>query len=323
MPPEVTVLRPSRANAAAVHHSDSANEASAPVLGADDSDDNLPSTAVDRTGQSQGVAASVVTSVDETLPPAPLRKTRKPRPARRRVSAGTLVSAPKSRKAPKPRVEQSLQESDDPAAPVKVAEVVSSQASPQSDAMQTPPAVISITERGAGVAPMRAPASSDLRRGVVAGLIVAVALVVLALAMRPGVGDSASAPAAAAVPTALGSAPVLAPATTTGLVATPARDITVRLRLGPGFSDAYGASLRSAVDAGGYASVELRSMPYPVDRPRIQFYDPADRPAAEALARALAPLTGELVETRDLAPIARPDEAGSVDVWLAAQPATP
>ncbi len=155
---------------------------------------------------------------------------------------------------------------------------------------------------------------------MLAGLIVAAALVVLALLLRPTAEGAAPAADAAAVPTAVASAPApdpVAAATAT----TPVAAVSVRLRLGPDPSDAYRDALRAAVELAGYAAVEVRSMPFPVERSRVQFYDPADRPAAEALARALAPLTGGLAEMRDLGPIAGPDEAGSLDAWLVDEPA--
>ena len=170
-----------------------------------------------------------------------------------------------------------------------------------------------------GMARQRGQATSGLRRGVIAGVVVAVAIVAAALLLRPTVDQGSPSLDAAAIPTSVESAPI--PGTRAAAVApTPNAEISVRLRLGADSSQGYRDTLRAAVEAAGYGGVEIRAMPFPVDRSRVQFYDPADRPAAEALSRALVPVTGAPLELRDLGPIAGPDEAGSIDAWLIAGP---
>ena len=161
--------------------------------------------------------------------------------------------------------------------------------------------------------------STDLLLGIIAGLVVAVALVVMAVMLRPsGDGGAEAAGASSEVPTAIGPGPAPAPAEAEATASTPVSEVTVRLRLGPDQPDSFRDALRAAIDASGYAAMEFREMPYPVDRPRIQYYAPSDQAAAEALSRTLAPVTGGPVEIRDLGEIAEAGQAGSIDAWLAA-----
>lgn len=166
-----------------------------------------------------------------------------------------------------------------------------------------------VLELAPPVAPARprTSGSGQLLIAVITGLVLALAMVALALHFRPvpGVTDV---PAARVETAALDPAPPAA--------ATPVADAAVRLRFGPGLPEAERTVLREAVLASGFAAVDLSPLPFPVDRARIEYFRPADRPAAENLAAALQPLAGE-IDLRDLTETDGAAEPGRIDAWLA------
>jgi hypothetical protein len=149
-----------------------------------------------------------------------------------------------------------------------------------------------------------------LRRAVAVGLTLAAAIVALAVAFRPGGTDP--------TPVDVATAPIPAPAVApdAGTPATPVADVSVRLRVGPDMPEARLAEVRQAVEAAGFAGVDLTAMPFAIERPRIEFYRPADRAAAEALAAALSPLTAGGLDLRDLGEAAPSAEPRRLDLWL-------
>lgn len=178
---------------------------------------------------------------------------------------------------------------------------------------------------GAAGGELRAPARSaaaesaspglrQLRAAVAVGLLTAAAIVALAVAFRPESLEIAAEPDA--VPTALGSGPVPAPGAEAA-ASTAAADVAVRLRIDPDLADGRRAAFEAATDAAGYGSLEVSPTTAPIDRGRIEYFHPADKDAAEALARSLAPLTGGPVAVHDLSAVTLGAEPGRIDAWIA------
>lgn len=147
---------------------------------------------------------------------------------------------------------------------------------------------------------------AQLRLAVVVGLALAAAIVAFAVAFRP----ESSVPAANAVAPSQDVAAPAAARETPG--ATPIADMAVRLRVGPAMPEDRIADLREAAAAAGFARIELTVMPFPVTRQRVEFYRPADRAAAEALAATLGS-----AEVRDLGDAAPSAEPRRLDAWIA------
>lgn len=168
-----------------------------------------------------------------------------------------------------------------------------------------------------GGAPRRRSGVADLRRAILAGLLLAVGIVGLALFLRPAPGETTLAPEATEVRRYIGSGPAQAEGGAAAPASTPAADALVRLRLDPDLTAARRDALGAAARAAGYRAVKVLPMPVPIERSRIEYFAPADRAAAEALARALAPVTGGLVEMRDLGGVGGATEPGRIDAWLA------
>lgn len=152
--------------------------------------------------------------------------------------------------------------------------------------------------------PWRRSARTELNVGVGVGLVLAVVIVALAVLFRPTVDGAAN-----MVRTDIASAPVPAPA------ALALGDATVRLRFGPDAGADRRAALGAAVEAAGAGDVELLSMPFEIDRARIEYFHSDDRAAAAALSRTLAPLAGAL-DLRDLGAVGASSEPGRIEVWL-------
>jgi len=266
--------------------------------------------------------------------PAPAAPTTPPEPAPRSARVLRMPRDPRPAPAPAPTetgTETETEAAEPPAAPVEAA---AAPAAGPDEVFGPPPETEA--EAGAGddvPAPARpavaaaprvmmpgAPAPRpesgrrELRRAVLVGAAIALLIVLAALMARSGADDAAAASdaAAPAVATALGSGPVPAEPQT---AATPPSETLVRLRLGPGVSEPRRAALSGAVSAAGYGAVEVREMPFPVEVSRIEFFSPEDRDAAEALGRALAPLTGAMPEVRDLAGNSA-GEPGRIEAWL-------
>ncbi|MBP7242857.1 hypothetical protein [Amaricoccus sp.] len=174
--------------------------------------------------------------------------------------------------------------------------------------------VLSATARAVPAAP-RASGSrglQQLRAAVVVGLLTAVAIVALAVIFRPESLETGAAPAA--TPTALGSGPVPAPAAE---AASPVAAVSVRLRVDPDLSAPRRAALEAAVSAAGYGDLEASPTTAPIDRGRIEYFHAADKDAAEALARSLAPLTGGPTAVHDLSAVTLGAAPGRIDAWIA------
>jgi hypothetical protein len=183
------------------------------------------------------------------------------------------------------------------------------------EAALTAPAILApVTKAAPRLA--ASPESSGLRQlraAVLVGLLTAVAIVALAVAFRPPQLDGAA--TTDAVPTELGSGPVPAPsaqpeATTTAATA-------VQLRVDADLPEARRAALEAAIDAAGYGALEVAPSASRIDRGRIEYFHPADKAAAEALARSLAPLTGGPIAVHDLSTVTLDAQPGRVDVWVA------
>lgn len=171
--------------------------------------------------------------------------------------------------------------------------------------------------RGALDAGARRSTAGQLWRAVVLGLAVAAAIVALALAVRPAAAPAGDEAPAAATALGSGPTPLVVASAATEAAATPVAQTRVRLRLSPGLSPDDVQAFAAAARAAGYAAVDPMTMPAEAPRSRIEYFAPADRAAAEALARALAPAAGELIETRNLADLAGPDSAGRIEAWIA------
>jgi hypothetical protein len=179
-----------------------------------------------------------------------------------------------------------------------------------------PPKPGATVARHASAGPARTTAGTgrrQLRVAVALGLAVALAIVAAAVVLRPA--PAATGPAA---PTALGSGPLPAARTADEAAppSTPVAASRVWLRHGPDLPAARLASLAAAIEAAGYGGLELAPMPFPIDRPRVEFFHPADRAAAEALGRTLAALTGAPLDVRDLGEATLGAEPGRLDLWI-------
>ena len=64
----------------------------------------------------------------------------------------------------------------------------------------------------------------------------------------------------------------------------------VRLRVPEALAEERRAAIVAALEAGGIADVQVETLPFAVETSRVGYYLEADRPAAEALARLVAPL---------------------------------
>ena len=211
-------------------------------------------------------------------------------------------------------------------APAAGAEAFDAATAPEAADAAAPSASIETAPAPPAPEPIRgAPPPPDGRRqvarAVTLGLLAAAALVAAALYLRPAPtpwpGPEAE-PTNGAAPAdaALGSGPLPDPADLAAVDATPVEAIAVRLRLGPDLPAALAEDIEAAARAAGYGAVETTEMPIPIDRARIEFFAPADRAAAEALARSLAPVTAGPLPLRDLSAAAGVGAPGRIDVWL-------
>jgi hypothetical protein len=234
------------------------------------------------------------------------------------------ASAPEAKPLAKPlppKVSASAPADGAPAVPADAVEAVppkpSAAPSEASPRQQVAPAAGRPARRSG--APSAAPAKSasgraELRRAIAIGLILAAALVGAAIALRPAPEESAAL-AAPQLAAAAGESLRVA-----GVGPVAAADVSILLRLDPGTPPERRDALDAAAEAAGYGLVEHTLMPLTVARSRIEYFASEDRAAAEALARALAPLTGGQLDARSLADVSGAGEAGRIDVWIATRP---
>jgi hypothetical protein len=159
-----------------------------------------------------------------------------------------------------------------------------------------------------GVAAAGDPGMRQLRLAVVIGVLAAAAIVALAVLFRPAPAATRPEP-----PVALGSGPLPTPAAAAARAVAPVATTGVRLRLGPDVTPQRRAAIAGALVAAGYPAPEAAPSEGAPGAPRVEIARAADRPAAEALARALAPLTGAPLPVREAA---AGGAGGGIEVWL-------
>lgn len=171
-------------------------------------------------------------------------------------------------------------------------------------------------------APLPKRGRRPLALGIAGGLAAALALVVGALLLRPDT-DPPAAPVAAPppqaeAPAAPNSGKVAAASAPSPEDAAALSGITeIRLRLGPGFPDDRRDALVAALKTAGLTGVTVEAVPVAVAASRVGYYLPADRAAAEALARLVAPnLGGRSINARDYQGLMPSPVAGRLDLWI-------
>ena len=76
---------------------------------------------------------------------------------------------------------------------------------------------------------------------------------------------------------------------------------------------------RRALETAGYPGVQVEALPFRIATTRIGYYREADRPAAEALAREIAPAlaeAGDGIGVRDYSQLLADPEPGRLDLWI-------
>ena len=92
----------------------------------------------------------------------------------------------------------------------------------------------------------------------------------------------------------------------------------VRLRVPEALAARRRAAIVAAVQGGGIADVQVETLPFAVETSRVGYYLEADRPAAEALARLVAPLVtpGAALPVRDYGKLLDDPQPGRLDLWV-------
>lgn len=204
-------------------------------------------------------------------------------------------------------------------------------------------------------APAADPARSDIietidrqrrsvRVAIVAGGLIALAIVAAAFLLRPGAAPEMAAPVTpapsetvAAVPTpseTVAAAPAPSAATETvaavpdGSEAAPAPvepavadagSGAIRLRVGPNLAPERREQIAAALEAQGYGPVRVEVLPFPIAASRVGFYRAEDEASAAALAEFISGVLGDggiKVSTRDYGKLLSDTEPGRLDVWI-------
>lgn len=194
-------------------------------------------------------------------------------------------------------------------------------ADPAGAAFDAPPQPAMAAASRAHAAPAPVSGLRQLRAAAAFGLVLAAGIVALAVAFRPapapeGAGAVVAGAGETGAPTALGSGPVPAPAVGDA-AATPAAAITVNLKVGTGAPEGRSQALEAAIVAAGYGGVSTQPVASDIERSRIEYFHAADRDAAEALARSLAPLTGQPLGVHDMTAVTIDAAPGRIDVLIA------
>jgi hypothetical protein len=153
------------------------------------------------------------------------------------------------------------------------------------------------------------------------GVAVALGCVLAAFLLRPPADvapprvatDEAATPSGATDEAAAAPAPA-APAADPAL----ARITGVRLRTGPDFPADRRDAIVAALGAAGIEPVGIETLDIEVTATRVGYYRDADLPAAEALARMIAPvlaIDGPLA-VRDYGQLLADPEPGRLDLWV-------
>lgn len=183
------------------------------------------------------------------------------------------------------------------------------------------PALVRQQTRAAAPLPTRG--RRPLALGIAGGLAAAVAIFAGALVLRPDADRTADAPASASPPPSESPAtPDTETAASTG-APSPAETAAlsgiteIRLRLGPGFPADRRDAVVAALKTAGLTGVTVETVPVAVAASRVGYYLPADRAAAEALARLMAPsLGGRRINARDYQGLMPTPVPGRLDLWI-------
>jgi hypothetical protein len=92
----------------------------------------------------------------------------------------------------------------------------------------------------------------------------------------------------------------------------------VRLRIGPAFPAERRDAIVAALTAAGIDAVRVEPLPFKVATSRVGYYRAEDLPAAEALARLIAPVAvaGTPMGVRDYGQLLAAPEPGRLDLWV-------
>lgn len=211
------------------------------------------------------------------------------------------------------------------------------------------PAAATPVSSHAELTPVRPARGSQLRGMAIwvgLGALVAIAIVVAAVLLRPGqtepepasteastpvTGTPAASPSppaatsaagtpgpveAASAPKAEGAAPPDPDRRVADPALVPVR--IVRLRIGPEVDDARRDSLVADLKDAGVPEVIVEPLPFRIATSRIGYYRDADLPAAQALARVISPGlgAGAPIGVRDYGELLTDPEPGRLDLWV-------
>jgi hypothetical protein len=156
--------------------------------------------------------------------------------------------------------------------------------------------------------------SARMAAWIAFGILFAAGCVLAAFLLRPQHPVPPEAPAEIAAPSPAEVAAPPAPEADPALAAIGG----VRLRTGPDLPAEQRDAIVAALRAAGIGAVRVEALPFKVATSRVGYYRAADLPAAEALARLIAPVLAVEgpIAVRDYGQLLADPEPGRLDLWV-------